>query len=97
MDKEIRIKVPSELSCQLKDKWSKEIKLLKFEYGEFIEALEDGKTIQFLTSTGEWLNIYSPSFNHPPDSYRIKPEKEYIPFTYKDTFQLLGKVIQMIR
>ena len=44
-----------------------------------VQALADGKTIQFL-SCDEWVDLDDPNFGNNIEKYRIKPEKEYVPF-----------------
>lgn len=44
-----------------------------------IQALSEGKTIQFL-SNGEWIDTDDPVFARQVDNYRIKPEPKYRPF-----------------
>ena len=48
-----------------------------------IQALSEGKTIQFL-SNGEWIDTDNPVFARQVDNYRIKPEPKYRPFKSKE-------------
>ena len=43
-------------------------------YLPLVQALADGKTIQFLTSYGIYVDVRNPDFVAPPSDYRIKPE-----------------------
>ena len=46
------------------------------EYLPLVQALADGKTIQYYSpTTTKWHDETTVSFNHPPDSYRIQPER----------------------
>ena len=40
----------------------------------FVQALAEGKTIQFKEDDGSWSDLYNISFNFEPERYRIKPE-----------------------
>ncbi len=40
-----------------------------------IQAYAEGKEIEFQTSDGKWSPIRTASFDYPPDTYRIAPEK----------------------
>jgi hypothetical protein len=55
-------------------------------------AYGEGKVIQVKVGTGEWVDIKTTidylNYNY---EYRIKPEDEYVPFTYEDT--LVGSII----
>lgn len=45
-----------------------------------IQAYAEGKTIQINYPPTGWKDIYLPSFNGSPSSYRIKPEPKCRPF-----------------
>ena len=45
-----------------------------------ISAFAEGKTIQYLGNNGKWIDCDNPSF-FIDLKYRIKPEKEYRPFS----------------
>lgn len=50
----------------------------------FIEAFIKGKIIQYQKSNGKWIDIDKPCIKNMCDnleSYRIKPESKYRPFT----------------
>lgn len=49
------------------------------DYLPFIQALADGKTIQF-SNGDEWIDLDDPNFENSVEKYRIKPEEEYVPF-----------------
>lgn len=44
------------------------------DYLPLVQALADGKTIQFKQSGCEWEDTVSVHFNHSAKYYRIKPE-----------------------
>lgn len=44
------------------------------EYLPLIQALAEGKIIQFSDSYTDWSDIDDPMFNNPAYMYRIKPE-----------------------
>lgn len=49
------------------------------------EAKKRGQTIQiYNTIRNQWEDEVHPFFNLSVDKYRVKPEKEYIPFTFED-------------
>jgi hypothetical protein len=44
-------------------------------YLPLVQALIEGKTIQYCVDDGEtWVDLAEPSFTYYPDAYRIKPE-----------------------
>lgn len=45
-----------------------------------IQALAEGKTVQFKNSFEDWIDCDNIMFNWPPKDYRIKPEPKYRPF-----------------
>lgn len=45
-----------------------------------IQAFAEGKTIQTISTCGEWADNYKPLFNCDPGMYRIKPKSRYRPF-----------------
>lgn len=57
---------------------------------EFVKALADGKTIQYMDGE-DWRDIDSPCFDSAY-SYRIKP-KSYRPFTPEEMIGLVGAKI----
>jgi len=44
------------------------------DYLPLVQALAEGKTIEFLNSNAQWEDCEYPSFNQMPVRYRIKPE-----------------------
>lgn len=40
----------------------------------FVQALIEGKTIQYRSGSGTWIDMPEPSFAPGPSEYRIKPE-----------------------
>ena len=64
-----------------------------------MQAYEDGKEIEFKPHTGKtWISMklttIPPIWSWSSDDYRIKPEPEYIPFTFEDAEFLIGKVVK---
>lgn len=45
-----------------------------------IQALAEGKPIEFKNYKGEWVESKQLAFNKPIEDYRIKPEPKYRPF-----------------
>lgn len=39
-----------------------------------VQALAEGKTIQYCDLKGDWLDTRNPTFRRRPELYRIKPE-----------------------
>jgi len=48
------------------------------DYLPLVQALAEGKTIEFLNSNAQWEDCEYPSFNQMPVRYRIKPEPKKI-------------------
>ena len=44
------------------------------DYLPFVQAMADGKTIQFKTDRGNWKDGVNLEFSLDPKNYRIKPE-----------------------
>jgi hypothetical protein len=44
------------------------------EFSPLVQALADGKTIQWKTDSGNWKDGVNLGFNLNPEDYRIKPE-----------------------
>lgn len=44
------------------------------KYLPLVQALADGKTVQYHHSNGDWIDINESSFDGNPAHYRIKPE-----------------------
>lgn len=42
------------------------------EYLPFLQALVEGKDVEFLTGNGEWVKNTNFSFSFPPERYRVK-------------------------
>lgn len=49
------------------------------EFLPLVQALSDGKTIQFF-NCDEWVDLDDPNFGNDIEKYRIKPEEKYVPF-----------------
>lgn len=58
-------------------------------YLPLVQALAEGKTIQFKTTSGNWEDQVNLHFSLDPEDYRIKPE----PRTWDVWLHLAGKVI----
>lgn len=61
------------------------------EHRDLKEAYAAGKTIQYLNSIYGWVDINDAPLWSNKDTYRIKPEDEYVPFTWEDRHMLVGK------
>lgn len=48
------------------------------DYLPLVQALAEGKTIEFLNSNAQWEDCECPSFHQMPVYYRIKPELKWI-------------------
>lgn len=63
-----------------------------------MQAFAEGKEIEIYDKhTAKWTPAINPDFNWKGCDYRIKeePEKpEYIPFSFEDAEQLIGKVVK---
>ena len=53
-------------------------------YLSIVQALADGKTVQFLDTDDNWKDRVSHNFGNTPDRYRIKPEPVMIPLGPED-------------
>ena len=42
-----------------------------------VQALAEGKTLQFKPEHGKWYDLAAPVFNSAPEQYRIKPEPKF--------------------
>ena len=51
---------------------------------EVLQAFKEGKEIQFLYNETEWKKAGCPAWNFGMTRYRIKPQPEYVPFTWED-------------
>ena len=60
-----------------------------------MQAYEDGKEIEYYSEVcSEWKKATTPAWNWYTTDYRVKPEPEYIPFTFEDAEFLIGKVVK---
>lgn len=60
-----------------------------------MQAYEDGKKIEVCGKIENvWYSTTSPDWNWANCDYRIKPEPEYVPFTFKDAEFLIGKAVR---
>lgn len=44
------------------------------QYLPLVQALADGKALQWCDYEGSWIDTQGPAFADPPERYRIKPE-----------------------
>lgn len=44
-------------------------------HAHIIDAIKEGKTIQFMMSDGRWLNMDNIDLSHGPERYRVKPKE----------------------
>lgn len=63
---------------------------------EVLKAFEEGKNIEFRSKNiGEnFVASTSPNWNFGVYEYRIKPQPEYVPFTWEDRGLLRGKWVR---
>lgn len=59
---------------------------------EIGNAILQGKEVQFEDSDS-WEHSDTPSLNFSSYNYRVKPEPKYVPFTFEDAKDLIGKAI----
>jgi hypothetical protein len=59
-----------------------------------ITAFAKDKKIEYQHEDGTWREQDDLLFCNSITKYRIKPELEYVPFTFADAEQLIGKVIK---
>lgn len=48
------------------------------EFLPLVQALADGKTIEYKTYDRGWVKQDAPAFSHDPSCYRIKPEPRIV-------------------
>lgn len=48
------------------------------DYLPLVQALAEGKTIEYRDSDDAWIDCELPTFNQHPSRYRIKPEPKWI-------------------
>jgi hypothetical protein len=53
-------------------------------YLSIVEALAEGKTVQFLDTDNNWIDRVSHNFGNAPERYRIKPEPAMVPLGPED-------------
>jgi hypothetical protein len=58
-----------------------------------IEAFTNGKEIEVSEDGENWYEEICPNFTNSLN-YRIKPEPEYVPFTFEDAKKLIGKGVE---
>ena len=60
-----------------------------------MQAFADGKEIELrLLTDSEYYDCKNPGWNWGNYDYRVKPEPEYIPFTFEDSEFLIGKIVK---
>lgn len=58
-------------------------------------AILQGKEIEWAHPNSEnWNIIYEPALNFQTSDYRVKPEPKYVPFTFEDAKDLIGKAVK---
>lgn len=66
-------------------------------YRDIKEAYAQGKIIEVMKGDGIWIRLGCvPNWSLPPNRYRIKPEPEYIPFTFEDRSFLRNQWVKYI-
>ena|SRR5699024_136795 len=68
----------------------------RHKYYNEIVAFAEGKTIQIrpVGLNAKWVDTENPQFMREKVEYRIKPDPEYIPFTFEDRDELRGKWVR---
>ena len=62
------------------------------ELWPIVKAYSEGKTIEYLTTGDEWVELKDPGFNYNANMYRIKPDPKYRPFKdEKECFEEMKK------
>lgn len=56
-----------------------------------VQALAEGKTIQYCNQEGNWLDVSAPAFHKKPELYRIKPEPHVL-WVLRDDHDRFGGV-----
>ena len=59
---------------------------------EIGNAILQGKEVQFEDSDS-WEHSDTPSLNFSSYNYRVKPQPKYVPFTFEDAKDLIGKAV----
>ena len=59
-----------------------------------LQAYAEGKELEFQTTNGQWSPIRTASFEYPPNTYRIAPEKPAPPLWSKPEHVPLGAWIR---
>ncbi len=78
----------------MKIEYSKQVLERAMKAVEIGQAVLDGKEIEYNSNNGSWRIANTPTLNFDDYNYRVKPEPEYIPFTFEDANDLMGKVIK---
>ena len=63
---------------------------------EVMQAYVDGKEIEYTNKNSpmDWLKTKDPLWDWNASDYRVKQAPEYVPFTFEDAEQLIGKVVK---
>lgn len=61
---------------------------------EVLQAFKDGKEIEYNYHSDKWRKIDTPSWNFYTTTFRLKPQPEYIPFTWEDRELFRGKWVR---
>lgn len=75
-------------------KYSEEVLEKARKAVEIGQAILEGKEIEFLPLNGEWVKVHIPTLDISTYDYRVKPEPKYVPFTYEDANELIGKAVK---
>ncbi len=76
--------------------YSKEVLKRALQAVEIGNAILQGKTIQYENGKDDWTDNDDsdvPDLDFSCINYRVKPETKYIPFTFDDAKDLIGKVV----
>lgn len=80
----------------MKIEYSKEVLERAMKAVEIGQAVLDGKEIEYRYRNDfrQWFGVHTPSLNFDEYNYRVKPEPKYVPFSFEDANDLMGKVIK---
>lgn len=63
---------------------------------EVLHAFKDGKEIEYFYANKKWVDVDTnfTQFDFSEGEYRIKPQPEYVPFTWEDRDLFRGKWVR---
>lgn len=74
--------------------YSKEVLERVEEIKYWVDAILDGKDVEVNLQNGQWVKVdYRDLFSSFKKEYRVKPQQKYVPFTFKDAKDLIGKAV----